>query len=583
MNSETKTCQNCKQSFKIEADDFNFYEKINVPPPTWCPNCRAQRRLIFRNERTLYRRKCDLCGKDIISIFHKDSPQTVYCQPCWWSDKWDPTSYSRDYDFSRPFFEQFLELYRKVPLPALSTFYTTLVNSEYVNQAGYMKNCYLLFDSDYDENCAYGTEVEHSHDCFDCLMINGCSLAYECVNCQKCYEIFYSMDCDNSHHVWFSRDLIGCSYCFGCTNLRNKQYHIFNKPYSKEEYEREIKRLSPNSKEKVLEMKEKVEEFFLTFPRKYIRGRQNTNVSGDYIHHSKEVFNSYIVTEAQNCKYCMWLIVKPIKDCWDYAGFGNNAQNMYENMNCGQDVSDISFSSFVFISSSRIKYSIFCYSSQDLFGCVGLRRKSYYIFNKEYSKEDYEKLVPQIIEHMNKMPYTDGKGRVYKYGEFFPPDLSPFAYNETTAIEYFPLTETEVLENGYSWKETEKRDYKVTTVGPELEWVIGCEHGGKCNHNCTTAFKLIPQELQFYKRMNIPLPQLCHNCRHHERLGQRNIFKLSHRRCQCAGASSENKVYQNNHSHFHGAEHCPNEFETSYSPDRKEIVYCEQCYNTEVA
>ena len=35
MNQETKTCQNCKAQFIIEPDDFTFYEKINVPPPTW--------------------------------------------------------------------------------------------------------------------------------------------------------------------------------------------------------------------------------------------------------------------------------------------------------------------------------------------------------------------------------------------------------------------------------------------------------------------------------------------------------------------------------------------------------------------
>ena len=39
MQSETKTCQNCKQDFIIESEDFNFYEKIKVPAPTLCPEC----------------------------------------------------------------------------------------------------------------------------------------------------------------------------------------------------------------------------------------------------------------------------------------------------------------------------------------------------------------------------------------------------------------------------------------------------------------------------------------------------------------------------------------------------------------
>src|SRR3989344_8964157 len=119
MNSETKICGNCKGSFAIEPDDFSFYEKMGVPPPTFCPQCRKQRRLAWRNDMNMYSRKCDMCGKSIVSIYSPDSEMTVYCVKCWWSDKWDPKDYAQDYDFSRPFFEQFHELQRKVPALAI--------------------------------------------------------------------------------------------------------------------------------------------------------------------------------------------------------------------------------------------------------------------------------------------------------------------------------------------------------------------------------------------------------------------------------------------------------------------------------
>ena len=103
MNSETKICQNCKKNFTIEPEDFIFYDKIKVPPPTWCPECRMVRRMNWRNERTLYKRKCDAPGhnEEIISIYHKDSPLKVYDQKYWWSDEWDAMQYGRDYDFSK--------------------------------------------------------------------------------------------------------------------------------------------------------------------------------------------------------------------------------------------------------------------------------------------------------------------------------------------------------------------------------------------------------------------------------------------------------------------------------------------------
>ncbi|MCX6723307.1 MAG: hypothetical protein NT094_04580, partial [Candidatus Staskawiczbacteria bacterium] len=115
MQQETKKCQNCKKDFIIEPDDFNFYEKIKVSAPTFCPQCRMQRRFAFRNDRTLFKRKCSRCEKDVISIYHKDSTYIVYCQSCWWSDDWDPLEHGVEYDFTKPFFEQFDQLLRQTP------------------------------------------------------------------------------------------------------------------------------------------------------------------------------------------------------------------------------------------------------------------------------------------------------------------------------------------------------------------------------------------------------------------------------------------------------------------------------------
>jgi len=209
-------------------------------------------------------------------------------------------------------------------------------------------------------------------------------------------------------------------------------------------------------------------------------------------------------------------------------------------------------------------------------------------------KEDYEKLIPKIIERMNIMPYIDRSGRRYAYGEFFPPEISPFCYNETVAAELNPLSREEALNLGYRWYETRERHHKITIYQKDIpdaisdvpdsitNEIIECEHRGKCNHQCATAFQIIPAEIKFYKRFNIPLPRLCPNCRHYQRLKQRNPLKLWPRQCMCHGAKSSNGVYANTVKHFHGDQPCPNEFETTYSPDRSEIVYCEKCYQAEV-
>jgi hypothetical protein len=189
---------------------------------------------------------------------------------------------------------------------------------------------------------------------------------------------------------------------------------------------------------------------------------------------------------------------------------------------------------------------------------------------------------------------VDKEGRVYKYGEYFPIELSPFAYNATMAQEYFPISKKEAEKKGYTWENTANRDYKVDFQPKELldsisevkddivGKVIACEHGGKCNQLCTTAFKIVKDELNFYRKMNLPLPRLCPNCRTFERLNQRTGIELHKRKCNCAGNNSLNGDYKNTVVHTHGDAPCENEFETTYSPDRQEIIYCEKCYQQEV-
>lgn len=560
-----KQCQNCKNQFVIASDDFAFYEKIKVPPPTWCHKCKLQRRFLWRNERNLYKRTCDLCHKDIVSLYRPGVPFPVYCNSCWYSDQWEGLEQGREFNTSESFFEQFQELLKVVPRPALIG--ANNINSPYVNYSADLKNYYLGLCSGECEDCGYIYRTFLTKNSFDCFTTFECELCSELTQSAKCFRTGYSKFTENAVDSFLLNDCKNVTNCFGSTGLRNKQNVIFNQSASKEEFQKI--RSECGSYKKLQEYQKRAQEISLQVPRKASRLLNAVRSTGEDLTNVKNCNNCFVIREGENLDHAYF--GSNLKDGRDF-NFADNSELLYESANIEKNYMELfSLTSWF---SHFITYCDHCFSSQNLFGCIGLRNKQYCILNKQYTKEEYEKLVAQIKEKMLK----DGE-----YGEFFPTSMSPFGYNETMAQEYFPLTKEGALKKGYQWKDAEGRGYNIdisienfpddikdiddSIVGK----VIECVHRGGCDDQCVTAFKIIPQELEFYQKMNLALPRMCPNCRHYQRLSQRNPLKLWHRECSC------DKI----HPRHTGK--CSNEFETSYAPDRKEIVYCESCYQSEVA
>ena len=574
MNSVTKICQNCKKDFTIEPDDFGFYEKIKVPPPTFCPECRYIRRLLDRNEYNLYRRKCDATGKNIISIYRQDTPFPVYEQEYWKSDKFDAMKYGRDFDFNRTFFEQYEELRHAVPHLAMVN--SNSVNSEYTNQAEDNKDCYMLVTSESCEKCMYGSWCQQG--CYflsDCYMTQKSEFCYECVNITKCSNCAWVYDCSDCVNVYFSSDCRGCTDCFGCVGLRSQQYHFFNENIGKEKYEKRVKEIVWDRKF-INKSKEKFFKLRASLPVKFYHGSNIQNSTGDYIQNNERAKMVFNCRDNKDTAYMQdaWQQIEDCRDCTEII----NAQLSYEIQGVETPHRTIvARSCFNTITDSC--YCDMCFNTQDCFGCFGLKSKQYCILNNQYSKEEYFILKEKIIEHMRKTK---------EWGEYFPSNLSPFAYNESMAQNYFPMNKKEARKAGYTWYDRPPRDYKITLKTsslPEtvkdikeniLEEIIQCSSQNSGNQKeiyplCITAFNITSLELTLYKKMKIPIPEKCFPCRRQDRFALRNPRKLLHRQCMCGSAN-----------HFHGAGKCQIEFETSYAPDRPEIIYCEKCYQAEV-
>jgi hypothetical protein len=595
MISETRECQNCKQNFVIEPEDFAFYERMKVPPPTFCFHCRLQRRMMWRNERTLYRRNNDAPGKEreeIVSIHHPGVPYVIYDDRTWWSDAWDPLSYGKPYDFSRPFFAQFKELHRTIPLINLSI--TNMVNCSYCNVSEGDKGCFMISASNRNEDCVYSNRVASDSQSGDLYIATKNELCYELVSSSNNFKVKWAEQTHECTDSAFLYDCRSCTDCIGCVNLRNKSYCLFNEQLDRETFLKRKEALRLDTHAGVEAARKRFRELVVESIHKYANNLKAVASTGDNLENVNEVRNGYDIFEAEHCKNVVWGGYG-MRDSMDAGpGVGVQGELIYDSFDTALEVSKVMWTSVVY-HAFDVRYSINCHSCSHLFGCYGLRSKEYCILNRQYTKEEYEALIPKIVAHIAAMPYADAKGRIFRYGDFFPYDLSPFAYNETVAQEYFPLTKEEAIARGFGWYDRESRNYSVTMKHANLPDAIGdvedsicnenieCEGGGNELSQCTGAFRIVPQELALYRQLGVPLPRHCFNCRHYARLKLRNPIRLWRRRCQCAGAKSENGAYANTISHpHHGADHCPNEFETSYSPERKEIVYCEQCYQAEV-
>lgn len=514
-------------------------------------------RYVYRNEWKLFRRQCSKTGVSIISTYAPDSSFPVFDNPVWWGDSWDAKDDGRDVDFSRPFFDQFFELLNCVPKMARVQ-QGTIMNSDFTNCASDNKNCYLLFSANTNEDCQYGTLINYCKDCTDNFHLDRCEICSHCINCVSCYNALFSRNCSNCSDVTLCNNCTGCRKCFGCMNLHAKEYHFFNEQLSRKEYEEQINGMNAGSFAYFEDMKRRMAEFALTLPHRFYEGVQNENVTGNYVLHSKNAFECYDCDYLEDCKSCSRCL--HMKDCQDISNYGAAQLNelCYDCEGVGHGVFRVLFSKLVWGGSSDVLYSYECFASKNLFGCAGLKKAQYCILNKQYSLEDYNKMALQLAEHMQ---------RTKEWGRFFPRGSSPFGYNETVAQDYYPLGRNEALAQGFQWKEREEEIPDVAKVIPAeklpdsiddipddvLRWAIRCEATKR-------PFLINKRELDFYRRLRLPLPRYHPDERHRRRMALLNPRTLWKRQCA----------------------KCKKAIQTTYAPERPEKVYCEECYLKEV-
>ncbi len=583
---EIKKCGQCGQDFEINQNDLDFFDKISpifadkkhkIPVPKLCPDCRQQRRMSIRNFFNLYQRRCNSNWKKLISMFHESVEFPVYNLEDWWSDKWSALDYWIEIDFNKSFFEQWNKINKTVPKQNVIS--VSCENSDYSNLSYNSLNCYLVFWCVESEDCYYGHIVWHCKNCLDCFYTYRSEYCYKCVDCIDSYNVFFWRNIENCSNSKFLIDCKNCQNCFWCVGLNDKNFCFFNKQYTKEEYKEKLKDYNSWSYKQIEKINKRLSELLSNSIVKNYHWFNCENCSWDYLYNCKDIKSSYDAKFCENISYCA--TVWKLDNCYDVNFSPTETSFSYEWLAIFW--TNILFCYDCMNNCSNLTYCDNCYWCHNCFLCSGLKNQEYCILNKKYAKEEYNKLVPKIIDNMTKD---------WEWWEFFSANISPFGYNESVAMEYYPVESpisfkphpspllkgegTEWIDmtiyfSPFRWNESVNFKWvnystptpNVTKIIPAeklpdtineipddiLNWAIKCEKTWK-------AFKIIPQELKFYRKHNIPIPHLHPDERRKYMMWLKNPRRLYDRRC----------------------DKCGEVIKSTYSLERSERVYCEECY-----
>ncbi|MFZ1019861.1 MAG: hypothetical protein WAN61_02635, partial [Minisyncoccia bacterium] len=393
MNTKSqlnKNCIDCKNEFTIDSGDLLLYEKIGLKIPKQCFECRTKQYFIFSVFGKFRKGVSNLSGESLITVLPNKPRYPIYKSHEWWSDDWDPTDFGQDYDSSKSFFDQLKELQEKVPRPHQVGQNNT--NCDWSDDVWDSKNCYLTRSVSKCDNLNYCYRILDSKDSFDLVYSFNLENCYDCVGCHKSFNLNFSEKSKDCIDSYFLFDCRNCQNCFMCFNLRNKQFCIKNKQYTREKYFEELKNIKLDSYKNVENLKIEFESII----KNEAVHRENfniktTNSTGNYLTNCDKCVNCFAWENSQNCRNSLRGL--NTKDCID-QGFSWNLELSGNNgmVDGGYQIKHSACSI-----GRYSEYVDLCKEVEYCFGCVGLRNKKYCILNKQYSKEEYEKLKNKII------------------------------------------------------------------------------------------------------------------------------------------------------------------------------------------
>lgn len=552
---EERICALTGKPWVLDETEIKICKKYRVPPSKVKPGTRLNMLNGYNTGLAIFWNTDVSSGKPMISAIHPDLPFKVIDDVKWAS--YDFSDKGIEIDSSRSVIDQVWELMQKVPIRGKrnkdvdekSVSVGSLQTREsYMTCASVATRCfytYAIFGGEDALDVVNGTHVARSYAVNDSYHVSDSEYVF---NSHRCLKSSFLFDC---------RD---CEHCFGATNKRHKKFLWFNEQLSEEEWRKRRAEVDLGCRSVADEWLKKFYDLWKgqgVWPAYF--QINNEDCTGEHILNSVRCQEGFWEDKCTDCVRCRFGL--EASDCSYCSGFAWETRSyMCTGGAGGAD------NKFVMGHNNGVglEYSAMCDDCQYCFGCVGLNKKEYHIFNKPYSKEEYWKRVDELKCRM----LDDGS-----YGEFFPGKFSLSGFEHSTGAVYFDYRERDLERfgalrvdparglvlapkredaNGHRLSSEDLPDCVDVVTGDMVNTPIRDEELGR-------DFSIVPQELEIYKKKRWPLPRrhfiarLTHWLRH-----SNSPFGIE---IDCAKCGEKTKTYKN------------------FVFQDGRVVYCMPCYH----
>ncbi|MFH1405433.1 MAG: hypothetical protein ABIH21_05080 [Patescibacteria group bacterium] len=546
-----RVCELTGEKWEMTQEEIGWFRKFNVPPPRVAPQTRMLCVAAFGNCYQWWYQKHPDTGKQILTYVHPGSGIKVLPDKEWFAK--DFSSVNTEVDLGRSAFEIIHDLERRVPFTA-SRNMEEPENSLSVVSFG-DQNCLLTFACQ-GKNSQFGivgTNMESSAEIvFADTVTNSYNISYS-DRIFNCKFLRNSYDCMNSAFLFDCRN---CENCHGAVNRRGGKFLLWDQQVSQAEYEKYESEHDLSCRSVLDVEKKKFHDLVAgaVWPENFSVHAENC--IGEYLINCLNL--KYAYNCAHGAKDSFWVNfqyqfnegnafvdgAKQTSNCYYSLGISNGDQMKF----CfGVDRCE------------DIEYCMQCYNCEHCFGCVGLNRKKFHIFNKAYEESAYWQKLDELKCAMLECG---------EYGEYFPLSLSSAHFLESTEVflgfadvetahkvhaNLYDVTAEGAVGNAESADTKQLADVPDCVVDLDDSWsktpVFDPEIGRR--------FMFFPQEIAFYRKHNIAPPARHFILRVKDILVESNIGQYESAVCAKCSRSltvAQNKTFKNRQ------------------------IYCQECY-----